>query len=291
MAVDGGMCDDQAHGHDHLPDHRPDHRQRASAAPLPLNRRSLLAGAGGALLLAGVPGTRAMALDVATGASRRSRLTKGTMLVHADLHNHTLLSDGDGNPDLAFASMREAGLDVAALTDHATLSDNVLGDPLKQALLPTGYSSVAGITAADWKRTSALADAADTPGVFTAIRGFEWSEPTLGHVNVWFTRDYTDVVDVGDMGPLYDWRLLAAGRLPQCRLAARAERRHRRARHRLGAPRGQGPLRPVGHREHPPRGHGRHEGPPLLRHPGLRAAPRRDRGRRPDGRDPADREG
>lgn len=191
------MCDDHAHGHDH--------RAAGPAAPLPLDRRSLLAGAGGALLLAGVPGTRAMALDTATGASRRSRLTKGTTLVHADLHNHTLLSDGDGNPDLAFAAMREAGLDVAALTDHATLSDNVLGDPLKQALLPTGYSSVAGITVADWQRTSALADAADTPGVFTAIRGFEWSEPTLGHVNVWFTRDYTDVVDLGDMGPLYDW--------------------------------------------------------------------------------------
>jgi len=101
--------------------------------------------------------------------------------------------------------MRDAGLDVAALTDHATLSDNVLGDPLKQALLPTGYGSVAGISRADWQHTAALADAADTPGVFTAIRGFEWSEPVIGHVNVWFTKDFTDVVDVGDMGPLYDW--------------------------------------------------------------------------------------
>ena len=46
----------------------------------------------------------------ATGASRLSKLTRGTRLVHADLHNHSLLSDGDGDPAEAFASMRSAGL-------------------------------------------------------------------------------------------------------------------------------------------------------------------------------------
>ena len=31
------------------------------------------------------------------------------------MHNHTAMSDGDGDPELAFASMRDAGLDVADL--------------------------------------------------------------------------------------------------------------------------------------------------------------------------------
>ena len=78
--------------------------------------------------------------------------------------------------------MRAAGLDVAALTDHATLSVHLLGEPLPETL-PPGYSSVGGLAREGWARTGALADAADVPGEFTAIRGFEWSEPMLGHVN------------------------------------------------------------------------------------------------------------
>jgi hypothetical protein len=175
-----------------------------------LSRRGLLA-AGGGLLVAATAGpaltTAASATaDVRTGAGRRSRLTRGTTLVHADLHNHTLLSDGDGDPAGAFVSMRSAGLDVAALTDHATLSDNLLGDVL-QGLLPPEYSQVGGLTPKGWRRTGRLADAANRDGQFTAIRGFEWSEPLLGHVNVWFSRSYVDVLQAGTMRPFYEWLL------------------------------------------------------------------------------------
>jgi len=174
-----------------------------------MDRRKLLGMAGGALLLAGIarpllPSARDGVAAPAVGASRASRISSGTTLVHADLHNHTLLSDGAGDPADAFASMRAAGLDVAALTDHATLSDHVLGDAMA-ALLPPGYSAAAGLTRAGWDRTRELADAADEPGAFTAIRGFEWSEPRLGHVNVWFSSEWTDVVDIGRMEGFYDW--------------------------------------------------------------------------------------
>src|SRR5688572_4530501 len=160
------MCD---HGHAH-------------PEPTPtLSRRAALAAAGSGLLVAGSLGSMTGAIaDTGTtparGASRTSRLTRGTRLVHADLHNHTLMSDGDGDPPLAYASMRSAGLDVAALTDHATLSDNVLGDVLA-GLLPPEYKQVAGLTPGDFARTGRLADAANRDGRFTAIRGFEWSEP------------------------------------------------------------------------------------------------------------------
>ncbi len=124
--------------------------------------------------------------------------------MHADLHNHTLLSDGDGDPALAFDSMRSAGLDVAALTDHATFSDNALGDVLTDAF-PPDYHQAAGLTPGGWERTRGLADAADQDGAFTAIRGFEWSNPLLGHVNVWFSEHYVDVLQAGLMAPFLEW--------------------------------------------------------------------------------------
>lgn len=189
------MCDGHHHG---------------SLPARPLSRRSTLgAAAGASLLMADAlgPATGAIAEVGAApriGARRRSRISRGTHLVHADLHNHTLLSDGDGDPAKAFASMRSAGLDVAALTDHATLSDHLLGDVLA-GLLPPEYKQVAGITPNDWKLTRRLADAANRDGRFTAIRGFEWSEPLIGHVNVWFTEHYVDVLQAGLMQPLLEW--------------------------------------------------------------------------------------
>jgi hypothetical protein len=203
-----GVCDDHSHG------------AVTPYAGMPrsgLDRRSLLGAAAGGLVLAGLPRQAlARAKDgeamARTGASRSSRISRGTTLVHADLHNHTLLSDGDGRPEDAFVSMRAAGLDVAALTDHATLSDHPLGDPLN-TVMSQGYSGLGGLTREGWERTGTLADGADRPGVFTAIRGFEWSEPTLGHVNVWFTDEWTDVVDLGQMEPLYHWLARHSGPL------------------------------------------------------------------------------
>ncbi len=186
-------------------DHRPGPTRTPTA---PLTRRTALTSAGAALLLAGLTSPRTPAVAVgsapATGASRTSRITSGTTLVHADLHNHTLLSDGDGDPALAFDSMRAAGLDVAALTDHATFSDNILGDLLTGAL-PREYQQAAGLTPQGWARTRQYADAANADGAFTAIRGFEWSEPLLGHVNVWFSEHYVDVLQAGVMAPFLEW--------------------------------------------------------------------------------------
>ncbi len=143
-------------------------------------------------------------------ADRRSRISDGTFCAHGDLHNHTLLSDGDGDPADAYGSLRAAGLDVAALTDHAVLARGALGDTDPCAVLPggnayAGCTSVHGLDEDAWRRTGAYADAADTPGAFTAIRGFEWTEPYLGHVNVWLSSHYTDVVALGDMVPFFAW--------------------------------------------------------------------------------------
>jgi hypothetical protein len=158
-------------------------------------RRTLLFGASGALLLAAMRGsaqattTTASAgwARAASGAARASRLNQAATLVHADMHNHTVMSDGDGRAELAFASMREAGLDVAALTDHTTLF------------------AYEGLSSSEWNTQGALAEAANDPGQFTAIRGFEWSHPLHGHINVWNTTDFADLLRAGSPGSLYRW--------------------------------------------------------------------------------------
>ncbi|HKR50724.1 MAG TPA: DUF3604 domain-containing protein [Pseudonocardiaceae bacterium] len=152
----------------------------------------------GALLLSAGAGAWLGTPGSEDGAARHSRISRGTVLVHADLHNHTLLSDGAGDPEAAFPSMRDAGLDVAALTDHAIRGASVEGTG-------RGGTPWIGLDRAAWRRTGTLADAHDRPGEFTAIRGFEWSHPHLGHVNAWFTDDFTDVATHGAMRELYAW--------------------------------------------------------------------------------------
>jgi hypothetical protein len=150
-------------------------------------------------------------MTTSTDGWRHSRLrADDAFLVVADLHNHTLLSDGRGDPERAFAQMRAAGLDVAALTDHASIpreQRDELGlhqypdaDALDVARhMPRSFDDAA------WERTAELADEFDVPGVFTALRGFEWTEPWLGHVNVWFSDGYRHVDTPGSMAGLFDF--------------------------------------------------------------------------------------
>ncbi|MBC9710996.1 CehA/McbA family metallohydrolase [Streptomyces sp. TRM66268-LWL] len=182
-----------AHDHDHpadpaVPYGHVDHQHGG------LGRRAVLASAGGLLMLAAMPGSARAAHATQAGsalpllaASRTSKLTQGTTLVHADMHNHTVMSDGDGSAQAAFGSMREAGLDVAALTDHATLF------------------AIDGLSSGEWSTQGQLADAANDPGQFTAIRGFEWSSPLEGHINVWNTGDFADLLRAAGPGNLYNW--------------------------------------------------------------------------------------
>lgn len=196
------------HGHDA---HHCHHHQDQAPGEVPygqvdfvpaFGRRALLAGGGSLLMLAALPGTARAATTAtastvskaavsgaasASGAARASRITQGTTLVHADMHNHTVMSDGDGRAEQAFASIREAGLDVAALTDHATIF------------------SISGLSSSEWNTTGGLADAANDPGQFTAIRGFEWSSPVEGHINIWNTSDFADLLKASSASSLYTW--------------------------------------------------------------------------------------
>lgn len=153
--------------------------------------RAGLAGAG-ALLLAP---RRGWGSEPAT--ARSSRLfPDGTTLVESDLHNHTLLSDGEGRADQAFAMMRAAGLQVAALTDHA--STNKHGTKIAACTSTCGAAT--GLDEAGWEAHGRFADAANEPGSFVALRGFEWTTLALGHMNVWFSSAWIDGLTSGGFG-------------------------------------------------------------------------------------------
>jgi hypothetical protein len=134
----------------------------------------------------------------AWGTSRRSRLFPGSWLVHADLHNHTWLSDGAGDPGRVFACLRAAGLDVAAITDHSRWASAFLG--------LVGAPGWTGIDGRAWRRTASLADAANVDGEFVALRGFEWSHFLHGHMNVWGSQRFTDPLRTfPTMGRFWRW--------------------------------------------------------------------------------------
>ena len=144
------------------------------------------------------PPSERLELPDAWGTSRVSRLFPGWWLAHADLHNHTRLSDGAGDPRLAFASMRSAGLDVAALTDHSRWASLFL-DRFKAP----GWT---GIDGRAWRQTIALAEAANADGEFVALHGFEWSHYAQGHMNVWNSRSFTDPLRTAPtMGRFWHW--------------------------------------------------------------------------------------
>jgi hypothetical protein len=148
-------------------------------------------------------------VSTSTDGWRRSRLEPaGPFLVVADLHNHTTLSDGRGDPEAAFRQMRQAGLDVAALTDHASIprehrEDLGLHQYPDAEALSVARMMPRSIDDDAWRRTGELAETFDVSGAFTAMRGFEWTEPWLGHVNVWFSDDWIDVDTPGSMSGLF----------------------------------------------------------------------------------------
>ncbi len=163
-----------------------------------LSRREFVRdmGAGAALLLAaprlalgGRPGS-------APGAMRASQLmpSSGQFVVHSDLHSHSLISgDAFGDPATAYAQMRARGIDVTCVTEHA-ISGKDHGELTCPGHEEGGCHKIEGINETDWAYMRDLADSANAPGEFVSFRGFEWSTPTVGHLNVWFSEQFTDAL-------------------------------------------------------------------------------------------------
>lgn len=103
---------------------------------------------------------------------------------YGQLHAHSTLSDGAGEPEEAFRFADQvAELDFFALTDHSNWFDN-----------DTKASMADGSASQDWNRGNAAADDANRPGEYTSLFGFEmtWSGSTggYGHINTFNTPGF-----------------------------------------------------------------------------------------------------
>ena len=165
-----------------------------------MDRRDFLKALGalsGGLVVQQAIGSKALGATLtglagSTGASRTSKLGGSLVVVHSDLHNHSLISgDAEGEPHAALGDIKARGIDVACMTEHA-----VSGKDHGQYTCPTwqdgGCRFIEGINANDWATMATIADEAYEPGSFVSFRGFEYSTPTVGHINVWFGKEFTD---------------------------------------------------------------------------------------------------
>ncbi len=120
----------------------------------------------------------------------------------ADLHGHSCFSDGTGTPEDYYDYARNvAALDVAVLTDH---------DHWGIRKLDTSPEL--------WQRIRKATEAANEPGRFTTLLGFEWTSWLYGHRHVlWFgdaaddaTREVISSVDAATDSPQGLWAALRA---------------------------------------------------------------------------------
>ena len=114
------------------------------------------------------------------------------------IHEHTAYSDGEPGtrPAHAFAAVRERGSDFMFSTEHS--DTNALPIVTNQKCLSP---SIATCAVADQERPAnslrkwdAIAEQADaaTDSAFVGVRGFEWTNDRHGHINVLYSRNYTN---------------------------------------------------------------------------------------------------
>ena len=94
--------------------------------------------------------------------------SSGPRIWWGDLHGHSSLSDGSGTPEAWFDYARNvAALDLAALTDHDHWGLLFLDEHPEL-----------------WQRLVSVARAANEPGRFLALPGYEWTSWLVGHRHV-----------------------------------------------------------------------------------------------------------
>jgi hypothetical protein len=90
-------------------------------------------------------------------------------ILWGDIHCHSALSDGTGAPEDLYAYARDvAGLDVCVVTDHDA-----------HGLFPLAERG-------GWETIRAAARDAYAPGSFVTLLGYEWTNWTWGHRNVYY---------------------------------------------------------------------------------------------------------
>jgi len=100
-----------------------------------------------------------------------------------NLHSHSGVSDGKGTPaEVMEWAKKHDHIDFYAMTDHAEQ-----------------------ILSFEWDLIKHHTDLATENGVFVSLRGFEWSHPVFGHINVFETDDYTAAYNIVWIRDFYKW--------------------------------------------------------------------------------------
>jgi len=117
-------------------------------------------------------------------------------LLWGDIHQHSRLSDGTGEPeDLVRYARKVGNLDLFALTDHD-----------HHGLRPLASS---------WERIREAIARANDPGRFVALLAYEWTSWTYGHRNVYYPDDAGELFSFADSAtntPEELWDALPEGR-------------------------------------------------------------------------------
>ena len=122
--------------------------------------------------LHGTPSPGALVIPLTPPApSPGAAMPNGMFAYWGDIHSHSTASDGSGPPRMAFDTSRANGLHFFALTDHDSDLDTE-----------------------EWNDIGNAARDTTTDGAFIGLRGFEWTNSTKGHINVfnsatWVSRD------------------------------------------------------------------------------------------------------
>ncbi len=102
-------------------------------------------------------------------------VSSGPRILWGDLHGHTAVSDGTGSPQDYFEYARDvAALDLAALTDHDHWGLEFLDEHPEL-----------------WRQSVSAARAAQRPGLFLALPGYEYTDWIGGHRHVVFFGEQT----------------------------------------------------------------------------------------------------
>ncbi len=121
-------------------------------------------------------------------------LPSGMRAYFGNLHAQTNCSDGAGPPSYAYAVARANGLHFLGLSDQADQ-----------------------LSAAEWEVLGRAAEMATQEGAFVGLRGFEWTHPEAGHLNVFSTEDFISHQDPqgSTLSDFYTWLASRPGAIAQ----------------------------------------------------------------------------
>ena len=116
------------------------------------------------------------------------------------MHEHSSYSDGDpaSIPADYFRIAEEKGYSFVGSSEHSDTYDSgvyfTAAEPC--VMSPDGFRSCFLNPSADklqkWNSTAAQIAAANDPNSFLGIRGFEWTSDVFGHINVYFSRNFSN---------------------------------------------------------------------------------------------------